>query len=141
MKKLLWLDDTRDPIDGIWYEWLDGYLAGVEKYKITWVRNYEDFKESILEEFPDLIFFDHDLGEDEAIERRNNGMSRRQARKFKKQTKSGADCAKWLTKYCLDHNKALPDFYSQSQNPEGKQAIVAILNNFKQHGGRRTYSN
>ena len=59
--------------------------------------------------FPNFISFDHDLGLEE----------------------SGYDCAKWLVDYCLDHNLHLPEFEVHSQNPVGKENILALLNNFK----------
>ena len=64
MKKLLWLDDLRNPVD---------YVVG--DYDISWVKNYEQFCTFINENgLPDIICFDHDLGEE----------------------KSGYDCAKFV---------------------------------------------
>jgi len=54
MKKLIWLDDFRDPAD---------YVSG--DYEIIWIKNYEDFCLNIEENgLPDIICFDHDLGEE-----------------------------------------------------------------------------
>ena len=50
----------------------------------------------------DVISLDHDLGEDEAKERVSNGMNKRKARSFKREAKTGFDCAKWLVDYYLD---------------------------------------
>ncbi len=53
MKKLLWLDDFRNPAD---------YVTG--EYDISWVKNYAEFCAFINEHgLPDIICFDHDLGE------------------------------------------------------------------------------
>lgn len=55
MKKLLWLDDIRNPSD---------YLEK-DEYEVTWVKNYKDFCIYIEENgVPDYVCFDHDLGED-----------------------------------------------------------------------------
>lgn len=56
MKKLLWLDDLRNPID---------YVTG--DYDISWVKNYEEFCKFIVENgLPDIICFDHDLSEEKS---------------------------------------------------------------------------
>lgn len=56
MKKLLWLDDFRNPVD---------YVVG--DYDINWVKNYEQFCTFINENgLPDIICFDHDLGEEKS---------------------------------------------------------------------------
>ena len=52
MKKLLWLDDFRNPKD---------YL--VEKYEVFWAKTYEEFCSHIdCNGLPDVVCFDHDLG-------------------------------------------------------------------------------
>ena len=56
MKKLLWLDDFRNPSD---------YVQG--EYDISWVKNYEAFCSFInANGLPDIICFDHDLGEEKS---------------------------------------------------------------------------
>ena len=56
MKKLLWLDDFRNPVD---------YVEG--DYDISWVKNYDQFCTFINENgLPDIICFDHDLGEEKS---------------------------------------------------------------------------
>lgn len=86
MKRLLWLDDMRDPADQIWVEMYTHHNPD----KVQWVRNYDDFVDYIKSNgLPEVIFFDHDLGEDVAKGRVVNGMSKRQARKLKKETVDG----------------------------------------------------
>ena len=56
MKKLLWLDDFRNPKD---------YLEG--DYDINWVKNYSEFCNFITDSgLPDIVCFDHDLGEEKS---------------------------------------------------------------------------
>ena len=56
MKKLLWLDDFRNPKD---------YIQG--DYDITWVKNYDEFCSYInTNGLPDIICFDHDLGQEKS---------------------------------------------------------------------------
>ena len=108
MKKLLWLDDQRDPFNKT-ADWLSYSPLGYE-VEVLWVKNATDFKIWIMENgLPDGICFDHDLGEDSA---------------------SGYDCAKWLVDYCLDNNVPPPLWSSQSANPVGRTNINRLLKNF-----------
>lgn len=122
MIKIIWLDDKRNPFE---FEWIEKYVSNFnsDNMNVIWVKNYDDFVNWISENgLPDMVCFDHDLGDDVA--------SKRQARKEKKETKSGYDCAKWLVEYCLDNEKTLPIWVIQSQNPVGKDNINGLLQNF-----------
>ena len=106
-----------------------------------WVKSYFEFTTWIEKNgLPDAICFDHDLGKDESIERVKRGLSKRQARILKKETKSGMDCAKWLVEYCIDNKLSLPKYSIQSANPVGKENIDSLLKNFTkrntQHGAQ-----
>lgn len=133
MKKLLWLDDMRDPFTG---DWLLQYAPQFAESPddVIWVKNYDDFADWIEENgLPYMIAFDHDLGEDVAKAKVAMGVSKRQARIQKRETKSGFDCAKWLIEYCLDEDKELPHWSVQSANPVGKDNINGLLNNYRKH--------
>lgn len=96
MMKLLWLDDIRNPSD---------YIEK-EKYEITWVKSYGEFCKYIIEHgVPDVICFDHDLGEE----------------------KSGYDCAKFLVEYCEENDLDVPYYDIQSSNVVGKENIRSLL--------------
>lgn len=129
--RLIWLDDVRDPFkDG----WIRDYAPEfVDKPElIIWIKNYDDFISTIkCFGLPYMIAFDHDLGEDVARQKVARGLSKRQARIQKRETKSGFDCAKWLVDYCLDNNKFLPKWVVQSANPVGKENINGLLNGYK----------
>jgi hypothetical protein len=133
MKTLLWLDDIRNPyIDN----WLRDYAPqfAYGEGDVVWVKNFDEFVNHIkFEGIPDMISFDHDLGEDVAKERVLGGMSKRQARIKKRETKSGYDCAKWLVDYCLDNEIPIPHFVVHSANPVGAENIRGLLNNAKKH--------
>jgi hypothetical protein len=63
MKKLLWLDDMRDPQTDTW---LMSYAPDFDEDRdnVVWVKNYEDFVAWITENgLPYKIAFDHDLGQ------------------------------------------------------------------------------
>jgi len=108
MKRLLWLDDMRDPTDAR-MDWL-AYSPIGREVEVVWLKDYYQFRNWILQHgLPDGICFDHDLGED---------------------TPTGYDCAKWLVDYCLDHKLSPPLWSSQSVNPVGKANINRLLRNF-----------
>mgnify|MGYP000081728959 FL=1 len=131
MKTLLWLDDIRDPMDAVWQAWLAQNQVDTSQYKITWVKNYDDFTAHIkFNGMPDLICFDHDLGEDVAQSMVASGMSKRQARIKKRETMSGYDAAKWLVKYCMDNDASLPQWRIQSANPVGADNIAGLFKSF-----------
>jgi len=118
MKKRIYLDDIRTPIDGDWIV----------------VRNYTDFIRVVSDiglRLIDVISLDHDLGEDEAKERVSNGMNKRKARSFKREAKTGFDCAKWLVDYYLDEEwDTFPQVYTHSANPVGSANIIGYINGF-----------
>lgn len=119
VKKILWLDDYRNP-----NEWMDYVKIPCpiikEPCNIVWVKSYNEFVEYInICGLPDAIGFDHDLADDSLNE------------------KTGYDAAKFLVDYCLENNADLPEFWSQSTNPVGRENILRLLNNFKRYVQRK----
>lgn len=105
MKKLLWLDDYRNPNEN---NWINFSPIGSD-VDVNWVINYDEFVYWITKNgLPDAICFDHDLGED----------------------KTGYDCAKWLVEYCQSISTCTPSYNIQSANPVGKENIDKLLSNF-----------
>lgn len=134
MKTLLWLDDIRDPFekDGEWL--IFSPLQGDRNFTTIWVKSYDEFVNWINENgLPDGICFDHDLGEDVAIEMVKNGTNKKVARKVKKELPSGFDAAKFLVNYCIDNDLDLPKYNIQSANPVGKDNINGLLQSFIKH--------
>lgn len=119
-RNVLWLDDTRDPNDS---ELAYGYYDD----NIIWVRSYEDFINEIKRNMPDIISFDYDLGEDVAINNVKNGMSKKDARRLKKQVKNGKDCAEWLVNYCKSNKINIPRINVHSQNRKGCAGIFSVI--------------
>lgn len=106
MKKLLWLDDIRDPFDPKW---------NTPDVEIHWVKSYPEFIDWIdTNGLPDIISFDHDLGEE-------------------KEVGSGYECAKELVEYCYRFNKPFPEYKCHSANPVGRDNILGLLNNAVKH--------
>lgn len=111
MKKkitILWLDDVRDPND-----FKDFYISLFTSVydEIVWVKNYNEFVNYITNnEFPDYIFFDHDLGEE----------------------LNGYDCCKFVVDFMMDHNldPNIPSFIVQSANSVGRDNIRGLINNY-----------
>lgn len=117
-KRLLFLDDIRYPIEAHHYTKQDIFLRS------DWhiVRNYEQFVNRILEKgLPEMISFDHDLADEHYFKKDSQEYFER----------TGYDCAKWLIEYCMDNYLDLPEFYSHSMNPVGKENILSLLKNFK----------
>lgn len=112
----LFLDDIRMPEDCLTY--MQRRNFSLEIYKETWLiaRNYEEFVSCIDENgLPEMISFDHDLGEKESEE----------------YGKTGLDCAKWLVDYCLDKKMKLPKYIVHSMNPVGVENIEGLLKSFR----------
>lgn len=127
MKKTynLFLDDVRNPEDVFGYTQDSAY---VDKEWVT-VRDYVEFVAHIVDkylndnELPLLISFDHDLAP-EHYEQDFSEISSYSMR-------TGYDCAKWLTNFCIDCDVSLPDYKIHSMNPVGKSNIRSLLENFK----------
>tara|TARA_B110000858_G_C17421417_1_gene301308 strand:+ start:165 stop:512 length:348 start_codon:yes stop_codon:yes gene_type:complete len=107
-KKLLWLDDIRNPLLD---NWLSEYAPEFcdKKGGVIWVKNSEEFLNWINSNgLPYMICFDNDLGE----------------------KTEGYDLAKWLVEYCLDNDLELPNYGVQSANTVASIKIKNLFNNF-----------
>ena len=116
MPRLLFLDDLRMPTDCLSY--MQNRTPHYKVYNDEWVivRNYSDFIFWIRENgLPDLISFDHDLGEED------EGHP------------SGMECAKWLVNYCMDNQVKLPGWLVHSANPCGYENIKGLLTSFQEN--------
>jgi hypothetical protein len=114
MRKLLWLDDIRNPFVA---DWLLQYASDYERDAVVWVKNYTEFVDWITENgLPEMICFDHDLGESDE--------------------KTGHDCAKWLVEHCMDNDTDLPMWEIQSANPVGRDNINGLLNGYNKFRNR-----
>lgn len=122
---LLFLDDLRNPNTGNFIP--EGYSFT----NIVWVRNYDRFCKWITDNgIPEAVSFDHDLGTDVQLERMATGISKTQAKKLKRGTKNGMDCAKFLVNYCMGKDAGLPLYFSHSQNSWGKANILGLLDSY-----------
>ena len=118
--KRLFLDDLRNPIE------VPNYCCKLNLkpsiYHEYWyvVRSYTDFTDWISQNgLPDLISFDHDLGDVNSMD----GSPE----------KTGYDCAKWLVNYCLDFDKSLPVCVVHSANPVGADNIRSLFLSFQKN--------
>lgn len=128
MKKLLWLDDYRNPFED---DWLCFSPIGKD-VQVYWVKSYFEFIEWIEQNgLPDGICFDHDLGKTVEEELLKLGYSKKEARVKKREEKTGYDAAKWLVDWCINNKKDLPLWSVQSANPVGRDNINGVLNCFK----------
>lgn len=134
IKKLLWLDDIRNPFENNWL-----VFSPIEQpFEVSWVKSYKDFVHWIqLMGLPDGICFDHDLGYELPNDKIKSGnfidtpIGRMDANAII--NKTGMDCAKWLVEYCLDNNLPIPPYNIQSANPAGKANIDGLLKSFNEN--------
>jgi len=108
VKKLLWLDDSRDPFTSDWLV----FSPIKHPFQTFWVQSYVDFVDWIEKNgAPDAVCFDFDLGTE----------------------KNGYNAATWLVGYCMKNNIYLPVFTSQSAEPDKRDKILRYLDNAKIH--------
>jgi hypothetical protein len=117
MKKLIYLDDLRTPID---QEWIV-------------VRNYDEFVDTINEiglENIGLISLDHDLG-DSAMKEWHTNVYHNYTLDYDNITeKTGMDCTKWLVDQWLE-GKPVVTVKVHSANAVGSANMMGYINNYK----------
>lgn len=118
----LFLDDERNPINVTW----------VPMPNVNWtiVRSFEEFKDAIRKNgLPELISFDHDLGDEAYQEAFKNNLKTFDYTKVKEKT--GYDCAIWLVNYCLDRRIPLPKYLVHTMNPIGGENITKLFESYQ----------
>jgi len=117
MKKLIYLDDLRTPID---QEWIV-------------VRNYDEFVDTINKiglENIGLISLDHDLG-DSAMKEWHTNVYHNYTLDYDNITeKTGMDCTKWLVDQWLE-GKPVVTVKVHSANAVGSANMMGYINNYK----------
>jgi hypothetical protein len=117
MKKLIYLDDLRIPLD---QEWIV-------------VRNYDEFVDTINEiglENIGLISLDHDLG-DSAMKEWHTNVYHNYTLDYDNITeKTGMDCTKWLVDQWLE-GKPVVTVKVHSANAVGSANMMGYINNYK----------
>ena len=108
MKKILWLDDLRQPPVFLW-----------EKFDVIfWIKSYDVFCWHVEENtLPDFVSFDHDLSD---FRYDDNCLIE----------KTGYDAAKFLVEYCIEKKLKLPEYNCHSMNPVGKDNILKLLKSY-----------
>ena len=132
-KKLLWLDDVRDPfVNNIWVQkYAPEFLNSGE---IIWVKSYDEFESWIYTNgLPDRISFDHDLADEHYAPENRFDDYNQWAKEQNFKEKTGMDCAQLIIDYCIDFNKSLPVCTVHSANPSGAENINKLLLNFLKH--------
>lgn len=118
MKKLLWLDDIRNPFIGC--GWLCDHTRKTapefvewegDGQEIVWAQSYNEFEIALQNGPFDLVCFDHDLG---------GGPS-------------GYDAAKLLVEVYQQKGWPIPECRSQSGNPDNVEKILKYIENVKKH--------
>jgi hypothetical protein len=117
MKKKIYLDDVRTPID-------DGWVI---------VRNYDEFVSKVNEIGFDnikLVSLDHDLGESAMEEWRTNVYNHYKIDYNNITEKTGYDCAKWLVDNWIE-GRMVFDVFTHSANAVGSANIMGYINNYR----------
>jgi len=129
MKKLLWLDDLRNPFLNI-----ENRLPDGDWFDIVWVRSYKEFSYWLTHnKLPHAISFDHDLHPEHYTSEYfwNDYEASKKFQEWRSPSykeKTGEDCAKLLKNYCDISHLNLPMCYVHSANPVGADKIKLILN-------------
>lgn len=117
MKKKIYLDDIRTPVDP---EWI---IA----------RDYDAFKDAVRSiglDNIEVISLDHDLGDDAMVEYYTNVKQNYFLSYENIQEKTGYDCCKFLVTESLTTGIPLPPVYVHSANPIGAGNMMGYINNY-----------
>ena len=117
MKKRIYLDDVRTPVDKDWVV----------------VRNYDQFVDTItyigLGNI-ELISLDHDLGDTAMAEWHRNVYHNYELNYDNITEKTGMDCVKWLVNEWLE-GKQVVDVVVHSANAIGSGNMMGYINNYR----------
>jgi hypothetical protein len=115
MSYRLFIDDERNPIDVTWGTWQDQALYRDDEWFIA--RDWYEVLGIVLSQgFPQMISFDHDLGDNQ---------------------KTGYEIAQKLCEMVMD-GAELPQGFQylvHSKNPVGAENIRSYMDNFLKHFG------
>lgn len=117
MKKFIYLDDLRTPIDPEWIV----------------VRSYDEFVDTISKiglENIELISLDHDLGESAMKEWHTNVYHNYTLNYDNITEKTGMDCTKWLVEQWIE-GKPVVTVKVHSANAVGSANMQGYINNYK----------
>jgi len=126
--KRLFLDDVRIPIN------CSAYMRPANIYLEDWdvVRTYDEFVEYITKNgVPDEISFDHDLADEHYDPSMYESIDKYTKKYNTFKEKTGYDCAKWLSEYCVNNVIPMPKCYVHSMNPVGRDNIKSVLNSLE----------
>lgn len=121
----LFLDDVRNPKDVTW-------ITIPQK---TWViaRTYKEFVALITEknQAPSFVSYDHDLSDYTYVTRpRIDKFGILQTDQHKIGEKTGYDCAKWLTDYCLTLKIKHPPYAVHALDSVSAENIYEYVDNY-----------
>jgi hypothetical protein len=117
MKKRIYLDDIRTPVDKDWIISRDynQFVAAIQFYGL---ENIE------------TISLDHDLGDTAMIEYYSNVQPNYSLDYNNITEKTGLDCCKFLVTESMNTKIPLPQIYVHSANPIGTGNMIGYINNY-----------
>jgi len=122
MKKRIYLDDIRTPVDPEWIV-ARNYDEFVEKVRSIGLGNIE------------VISLDHDLGDSAMVEYYSNVGPNYTLDYNNITEKTGLDCCKFLVAESMTTGIPLPQVYIHSANPIGSGNMMGYINNYYKNSG------
>lgn len=102
----IWLNNT---INALEYDW-SKFNTTRTNVEVIRIHNYDEFENYIIANgLPEGICFDHDLGGE----------------------KTGFDCTRFLTRYCMNYALPLPQYAFQLSDPHGQISMELILQRYE----------
>jgi hypothetical protein len=136
MSYKLFLDDYRKPEDCVTYMHSRIGQKNPIYLEKDWVvvLNYDEFVTTVKKRgVPYLVSFDHDLAPEHYTPEQywdDYEASREWQGQQVYEEKTGLDCARWITAYCIKRDIPFPEIIVHSMNPVGTQRIIDHFKTF-----------
>ena len=102
----IWLNNT---INALEYDW-SKFNTTRSSVEVIRIHNYDEFEQHIIANgLPEGICLNYDLGAE----------------------KSGFDCVRFLTRYCMNYALPLPQYAFQSNDPTGHISMQLMLDRYQ----------
>lgn len=131
MKRLLWLDDNRNPFLN-----LEDKLPDLKIDEIHWVKDYKEFVKWInMYGAPAAVSFDHDLAEEHYTPEYfwsdyEGSKNFQEWKRLSYEFETGEGCARYLVEYCEGNGIGLPEVFVHSGNMVGADWIVSRIKSY-----------
>ena len=137
IKKIIWIDDIRDPFTGDWLKRTIPFHILQENPEVIWCKSYDEFVDFLNNNAASInmdevwVSFDHDLGKATEKYFLLQGYTKKEARAMKGKELTGYDCAKYMIYFIIDRELTIPQYSVHSSNPVGRDNIISYIESFK----------